>query len=89
MHFQKVANAFRLYKRHSLAAIGKRETYLNTLPMDHQKMLKKHGYQDCLDELKAAVDENNKIIGHILKDVDHMFENVAHESNSNETDKRY
>jgi len=88
LHFQKVANAFRLYKRHSLAAIGKRETYLNTLPMDHQKMLKKHGYQDCLDELKAAVDENNKIIGHILKDVDHMFENVAHESNSNETDKR-
>jgi len=88
LHFQKVANAFRLYKRHSLAAIGKRETYLNTLPMDHQKMLKKHGYQDCLDELKAAVDENNKIIGHILKDVDHMFENVAHESNSSETDKR-
>jgi len=80
LHFQKVVNAFRLYKKHSLEAIKRRENYLVTLPVDHQKMLRKHGYQDGLEELKSGVEQNNKIIGHILSDVDHMFENVSHDS---------
>ncbi len=41
---------------------------------------RKNGYENLLAELKLAVDANNEIIGHILKDVDNVFENLAHES---------
>jgi len=78
LHFQKVTNAFRSYKKHSTAAIHKKEEYLGRLPVEHQKMLRKHGYQDTLDDLKQAVELNNDIIVQILKDVEGLFENVTH-----------
>jgi len=78
LHFQRVTNAFRSYKRHSIDAIHKREEYLKKLPVDHQNLLKKHGYQNTLDDLKEAVELNNNIILDILKDVEGMFENVSH-----------
>jgi len=80
MHFQKVTNAFRSYKKYSMAAIHKREEYLSKLPVEHQKLLRKHGYQDVLDDLKQAVEQNNDIIVHILKDVEGVFENVSYAS---------
>lgn len=87
LHFQKVVNSFKVYKQHSLRSIKKREDYLNTLPAEHQKLLRKNGYETLLTDLKLAVDANDEIIGHILKDVDHVFENLSHE-NRGEKDKR-
>ena len=87
LHFQKVTNAFRSYKKHSTAVIHKREEYMGRLPVEHQKMLRKHGYQDTLDDLKQAVELNNEIIVQILKDVEGMFENVTHPGKV-ETDPR-
>merc|ERR1711862_824692 len=55
--------------------------------MEHQKLLKKHGYQDSLDYLKQAVEKNMEIIQHILKDVDGIFENVNYQSEA-ESDPR-
>merc|ERR1719384_2629608 len=55
--------------------------------MEHQKLLRKHGYQETMDDLKLAVDRNNSIINHILKDVDGIFENVNH-SDMTEEDPR-
>ena len=78
LHFQKVTNAFRSYKKQSTAGIHKKEEYLGRLPVEHQKMLRKHGYQDNLDDLKQAVELNNDIIVQILKDVEGLFENVTH-----------
>lgn len=88
LHFQKVINAFKFYKRHSINAIHKREEYLNRLPMDHQKLLRKHGYQNNLDELKEAVETNVKIVNHILADVSEIFENVFQPGNDEATDPR-
>jgi len=87
LHFQKVTNAFRSYKKHSTAVIHKREEYMGRLPVEHQKMLRKHGYQDTLDDLKQAIELNNEIIVQILKDVEGLFENVTH-SGKAETDAR-
>ena len=84
LHFQKVLNAFKSYKKHSIASIHKREDYLNRLPMEHQKLLRKHGYQESMDDLKLAVDRNSTIINHILKDVDGIFENVSHADKAEE-----
>lgn len=78
LHFQKVINSFKAYKKHSISAIHKREEYLNKLPMEHQKLLRKHGYQETLDDLKQAVEKNYQIVCHILNDVDDIFENVQH-----------
>ena len=55
--------------------------------MEHQKLLRKHGYQDSLDDLKQAVEKNMEIIQHILKDVDGIFENVNYQSEA-ESDPR-
>ena len=87
MHFQRVINSFRVYKQHSLNKINKREHYLNHLPVEHQKLLKKNGYNDMLNDLRSAVETNNEIILHILKDIDNVFENMSH-SNNGERDKR-
>merc|ERR1712155_213626 len=46
--------------------------------MEHQKLLRKHGYQETLDDLKQAVEKNYQIVCHILNDVDDIFENVQH-----------
>jgi flagellar biosynthesis chaperone FliJ len=87
LHLQKVTNAFRSHKKHSTAAIHKREEYMGRLPMEQQKLLRKHGYQDTMDDLKLAVEQNNDIIVQILKDVEGLFENVSHPGKA-ETDPR-
>jgi hypothetical protein len=73
-----VTNAFRSYKKLSTAAIHKREEYMGRLPREHQKLLRKHGYQDTMDDLKQAVEQNNEIIVNILNDVEGLFDNVSH-----------
>ena len=35
---------------------------------------------DMLAELKSAVDTNDTIVQHILKDVDNVFDNLTHET---------
>jgi len=79
-HFHKVQNAFRSYKKHSMVAVHKREEYLNRLPVEQQRLLRKHGYQDTLDDLKQAVEHNFGLITEIMKDVEEMFENVTHQA---------
>jgi len=86
IHFQKVVNAFRVYKQHGLNVLNRKEHYLNQLPSNHQKLLRKNGFTESLNDLKGAVENNNEIIQHILKDVDHMFDNLSHEKA--EKDKR-
>jgi len=87
LHFQKVTNAFRSYKKHSIASVHRREEYLNRLPKEHQRLLRKHGYQDSLDDMKEAIEQNNIIITSIMNDVEGIFENVTHNI-KNETDSR-
>jgi hypothetical protein len=62
LHFQKVVNSFKVYKQHSLRSIKKREDFLSTLPAEHQKLLRKNGYENLLSDLKLAVDANNEIM---------------------------
>ncbi len=46
---------------------------------------RKNGYESLLADLKLAVDANDEIIGHILKDVDNVFENLSHENRGRDT----
>ena len=50
------------------------------LPKEHQRLLRNHGYQDTLDDLKEAVEQNYSIITEIMADVEDMFENVTHQT---------
>ena len=36
---------------------------------------RKNGYTEMLKELRNCIDANNQLISHILKDVEHVFEN--------------
>ena len=56
------------------------------LPVEHQKLLRNHGYQDSMDDLEQAVEQNNETIINILKYVG-LFENVTHPGKA-ETDPR-
>ena len=49
------------------------------LPKEHQRLLRKHGYQETMDDLKEAVDQNHGMISKIMADVEEMFENVTHQ----------
>ena len=51
---------------------------MGRLPVEHQKLLMKQGYQDTMDDLKQAVEQNNEIIVNILKDVGGLFDIVSH-----------
>ena len=50
------------------------------LPKEHQRLLRKHGYQETMDDLKEAVDQNHGMISKIMADVEEMFENVSHQA---------
>lgn len=82
IHFQRVINAFGLYKTHSLKPVTQREEYLKNLRPDHQRLLNKSGYNDNLEELKMAIDRNNRLVKDIVSNADEMFENVLHDSKS-------
>jgi len=90
LHFKKVVNAFRSYKKYSVAAIHRREDYINKLPADHQKLLRGQGYQDVLDDMKQAVEKNAGVVQDILNDVDLMFDNsnVAAATDKVDSDSR-
>ena len=49
------------------------------LPKEHQRLLRKHGYQETMDDVKEAVDQNHGMISKIMADVEEMFENVSHQ----------
>ncbi|KAK3930197.1 Carnosine N-methyltransferase [Frankliniella fusca] len=73
-HFRRIVCAFKYYKKNSLARINKTEAYLDSLPGHHQDMLFK--YKQHLGVIRQCVEKNEKIINHIIKDVDSMFANV-------------
>ena len=58
------------------------------LPKEHQRLLRKHGYQETMDDLKEAVDQNHGMISKIMADVEEMFENVTHLQVKVESDPR-
>ena len=57
----------------------KLESAKRRLPKEHQRLLRKHGYQETMDDIKEAVDQNHGMISKIMADVEEMFENVTHQ----------
>lgn len=82
-HFQRIVSAFKYYKDHSLSRVKKTEFYLSSLPTKHQKLLSK--YREHLQEVKRCIENNDKIIKLIIKDVAHIFENVSPSSAQTES----
>lgn len=56
------------------------EMYLNTLPSNHQQLLSR--YSEHLTNIRKCIDENNKVIRKIIQDVDKMFDNSNHVTNT-------
>ena len=59
--------------------LGQLKNMKHRLPKEHQRLLRKHGYQETMDDLKEAVDQNHGMISKIMADVEEMFENVTHQ----------
>ncbi|KAJ8679938.1 hypothetical protein QAD02_015725 [Eretmocerus hayati] len=82
-HFQRIVTAFKYYKPHSLQRVKKTESYLLSLPAQHQKLL--HKYREHLTEVKHCIENNDEIIKLIIKDVAHIFENVSPTTSATDT----
>lgn len=75
-HFQRIVNAFRSYKMHSLKRLYNSIRYINSLPIHQRDLLK--NYRSHLDKVRVAVEQNYEIIEIIIKDVSHLFLNEDH-----------
>nr|XP_013101289.1 unnamed protein product [Stomoxys calcitrans] len=65
-HLQKIVAALRYYRKYSLAKVNKTESYLNSLPRRHQKMLSK--YRHHLSTVRDCIDKNQVVIKKMLVD---------------------
>lgn len=74
-HFRRIVNAFRFYRAHALQRLNKTECYLNSLPSNHQLLLR--SYREHLSTVRDAIHHNYEIIKLIIRDVSQMFENVT------------
>ncbi|KAK7601149.1 hypothetical protein V9T40_008590 [Parthenolecanium corni] len=74
VNFQRIVSAYNFYKVHSFNRISKTETYLHTLPQNHQELLKP--YREHLDNVRSCIEQNYSVIRLILKDVGYLFENI-------------
>ncbi|XP_046399023.1 carnosine N-methyltransferase [Ischnura elegans] len=72
-HFLRIVRAFKHYKAHSLDRIARTERFLAKLPHRHRGLLAR--YSEHLANLKTCVENNDKIIKKITKDVSTIFEN--------------
>ncbi|KAG8236240.1 hypothetical protein J437_LFUL010993, partial [Ladona fulva] len=72
-HFLRIVRAFKYYKHHSLEKIARTERYLAKLPNHHRELLEH--YTQHLSALKTCIENNDKIIRRIIKDVSTIFEN--------------
>ncbi|XP_076356687.1 carnosine N-methyltransferase-like isoform X1 [Tachypleus tridentatus] len=75
-HFQRIVNAFRCYRLHSLVRLCKTLKYTNSLPESHQTVLK--NYKQHLEKVRVSIEHNFEIFKLIIQDVAHMFENADH-----------
>ncbi|XP_055939566.1 carnosine N-methyltransferase-like [Argiope bruennichi] len=75
-HFQRIVNAFRSYKLHSLKRLYNSTKYISSLSPHQQDLLK--GYRIHLDQVRVAIEHNYEIIKVIIKDVAHLFQNADH-----------
>ncbi|XP_035220920.1 carnosine N-methyltransferase-like isoform X2 [Stegodyphus dumicola] len=75
-HFQRIVNAFRSYKLHSLKRLYNSTKYISSLPQYQQDLLK--NYRSHLDKVRVAIEHNYEIIKIIIKDVAHLFQNADH-----------
>ncbi|XKL65982.1 hypothetical protein PGB90_009402 [Kerria lacca] len=82
LNFQRIVSAFNFYRKHSFNRISRTETYLNTLPQNHQLLLKT--YREHLCNIHNCIEQNYNVIKLILKDVGYLFENI----NPEETNPR-
>lgn len=62
------------FRKHSLARISKTEAFVSSLPEHHQEMLEK--YKAHLGTIRLCIEKNEKIINHIIRDVNWMFMNI-------------
>ncbi|XP_067123936.1 carnosine N-methyltransferase [Centruroides vittatus] len=75
-HFQRIVNAFRCYRSHSIRRLHRSLKFMNTLPKFHQRVLEK--YKLHLEKVRVGIEHNYEIIKLIIKDVAYMFENADH-----------
>ena len=74
-HFRKVLAAFKAYRHDSKDRLAKSHMNLKKIPLEHQRILNKIGFQEELSTLDSCVELNHKILQDIIADASSMFDN--------------
>ncbi|XP_067938499.1 carnosine N-methyltransferase-like [Watersipora subatra] len=72
-HFQKVIDAFRYYRIHSMKRIATAEKQFNEIPTRQQRLVPSFG--DTSLRLQQAVEQNYAVVKKIIQSTDMLFEN--------------
>lgn len=83
-HFRRVVQAFKNYKRDSKERIQRTQNHLKRIPLEHQKLLAKHGFQEGLLNIDACVELNYAVIEDLIADVANIFDNTRHEDDDDQ-----
>jgi len=73
-HFQRIINAFKYYRTHSMFRVVSAEKYYHNLPPHHKALVP--SFLPHLDRVKACIGHNYEVIRAIIKNTDKMFENA-------------
>lgn len=74
LHFEKIINAYRNYKRHSCQQLIKKRIYINSMSNKYQARLVT--YRTSLNQIEDCIDNNAILMDAIVKDACDMFENL-------------
>src|SRR5690348_11291841 len=72
IHFEKIVNAFKSYKKYYTGILNKKRRYLSSLNDDYQARLK--SYRISLGRLQDCIDENTLVLNKIVDNASGMFE---------------
>ena len=73
-HYQRIINAFKYYRTHSMFRVVSAEKYYHNLPPHHKALIP--AFLPHLDRIKACIGHNYEVIRAIIKNTDKMFENA-------------
>nr|XP_039258584.1 carnosine N-methyltransferase-like [Styela clava] len=82
IHFTRVLNSFRSYKKDALAHVLTMEKNFLQLPEAHRKLLPNH--LNILSGIKTCVEQNSAICMEIVKSCGNAFQNKSYEETEND-----
>ncbi|CAH1789883.1 unnamed protein product, partial [Owenia fusiformis] len=75
-HFVRIINAFKYYRCHSVQRVSRADQFYSHLSKHHKQLMP--NFSKHLGSIRQCINHNYEIIKLIIKNTDHIFENMKH-----------